>query len=1165
MSALVSIPDSKSDTEVTPEEAKRREDIFQDFTQFAAQIFVDPFSMDEVPRSLEGRTKGRFGSSKDLLLHSSAVHDLFFRSFVTSAFAGLQHGQQVSMRDVQSAVDACVENFLEVDITEFIRTLCGHYVRNNKNKETFTETRINEELQSVPIRLPSLSIEERIKDLKKTLCGECESVTGLHKSITAKFFSILGRYFKAVPPSMDHFFYCPQQSDGPRKSVPESFSESETYEAEQAAEDEAQDKDSDVGSDAAFDDVDTGILIEDFGSVPQYEMDDLSDFESQGSDSEFERDTEDDQDIKSPLFLQLTCSLRDRSSHGQPMTPVSINTLPVCLGEIIRKFEDDDECLDPFSPSVRISLDLICLTLSPEPDYSVLKSSARSTPSRSNSFSSTSSLMSVSPQDKRSGMFDFRRQDSKATSHDIDGIDSLDPLHDLLHSQRQALNITCDAIRWLLQDEIVSELRHIGPVNKSMLEKVEAHVKQSEDHSSCISRDVRLHFVFGAEQSMELFVKEFKKINLPEYVLNNTEKYYYLTSFVEKQVAVTLPLVLEGDTSDSVRQFEKSLEDQNDALTPKAVMDAGKGTEEIAIPLEVENTVDTHTTANEGLLAIYVEKQSTITQQEESNDLDSSIGPLAVTVSLQEDPKENEPSTPPSKHPHLGEVGKQHPTQEEPDSPAAATPVKYSSFASSAGSTPVGKLIIPAADVSTADSSNTAAEDDESGTPSPCTPRQEEHSDEIAEKYLQFWLVMRIFDNEVDIFFHRRESDDPKSFCATRANGLVEMVTNSIHEKCRIVNQRMLLHELYETKKCNSLLFPESDEDIWKHEDVQISVSPLGVHISKGDSKGRVTSKFVQVQFLFQPGHFGCNSVWYTHLPVHQRLFDTSGRTGISRGLKAIKSVLDRFGVSNRKDMFVYKDVSTGAVFYFRLFESLCSSDSSNQFPSELRAPDDDDDECRSGMSSVASLAGSRTSSQWSLVKPGELDEEVIESKLKKQTSAPERDTISDSGRSIQSVQPVIDKSIALHVYGVDEPGPEITVELVEVLQNRINEAMLEVLSVLLSRNPNCKLTYADVRFIQPQGQAPKTTLTLIIPPMDVNFLCPLAFYLRQNLLQLLHTPRYMDLNTSHHFKAVSGSKTEATGSASGESCRLEPEIYLYNRPHSSGGKGLRSLHVSIL
>ena len=50
--------------------------------------------------------------------------------------------------------------------------------------------------------------------------------------------------------------------------------------------------------------------------------------------------------------------------------------------------------------------------------------------------------------------------------------------------------------------------------------------------------------------------------------------------------------------------------------------------------------------------------------------------------------------------------------------------------------------------------------------------------------------------------------------------------------------QRMLLQELYETKVCNSMLFPESDEDIWKHEELTMSVSPLGVHITKGDSKG---------------------------------------------------------------------------------------------------------------------------------------------------------------------------------------------------------------------------------------------------------------------------------------------------------------------------------------
>ena len=34
-----------------------------------------------------------------------------------------------------------------------------------------------------------------------------------------------------------------------------------------------------------------------------------------------------------------------------------------------------------------------------------------------------------------------------------------------------------------------------------------------------------------------------------------------------------------------------------------------------------------------------------------------------------------------------------------------------------------------------------------------------------------------------------RESDDAKAFCASRATGLVEMVTNTIHEKCLVVNQ----------------------------------------------------------------------------------------------------------------------------------------------------------------------------------------------------------------------------------------------------------------------------------------------------------------------------------------------------------------------------------------
>ena len=214
----------------------------------------------------------------------------------------------------------------------------------------------------------------------------------------------------------------------------------------------------------------------------------------------------------------------------------------------------------------------------------------------------------------------------------------------------------------------------------------------------------------------------------------------------------------------------------------EAVVNAETGEE------EEKSMQDPNTAAvNDGLLAIYSGKQ-----EEESNDLETSLGPTTVTINVEGYPRDipDGKSTPPtkhphlgehpreiqdgestplskpphvgehprdiqdgentplSKHPHLGEVGKQKPLQGEP-----VTPVKDSSFTSSAGSTPVEKLIIPSAESSMAESSSTAAEDGEEDSG---TPRQEELSPRMADEYLQFWLVMRIFDDKVTIFFHRR-------------------------------------------------------------------------------------------------------------------------------------------------------------------------------------------------------------------------------------------------------------------------------------------------------------------------------------------------------------------------------------------------------------------------
>ena len=210
MSTLTNVEQRKEPDERT-EEVRKKEDIFQDFTQ-TSQVFVDPFSLEELPRMSEGRTFGRFGTSKDLLLHCNAVHDIFFRSFVSSIFTSLQSGHQMNIRDVQSAVDTCEENFLEIDITEFIRRLCGHL--SNTCQPYASDSVTSSLLLCQKTQFPIFQGREfqgfgSLQFLKTVLSDVCESAPGLHQSIKERFMGILGKYFRAIPASGDLYFYCP--------------------------------------------------------------------------------------------------------------------------------------------------------------------------------------------------------------------------------------------------------------------------------------------------------------------------------------------------------------------------------------------------------------------------------------------------------------------------------------------------------------------------------------------------------------------------------------------------------------------------------------------------------------------------------------------------------------------------------------------------------------------------------------------------------------------------------------------------------------------------------------------------------------------------------------------------------------------------------------------
>ena len=89
------------------------------------------------------------------------------------------------------------------------------------------------------------------------------------------------------------------------------------------------------------------------------------------------------------------------------------------------------------------------------------------------------------------------------------------------------------------------------------------------------------------------------------------------------------------------------------------------------------------------------------------------------------------------------EVEKQDPLQDE-----------LNTFASSANSTPEGKLLLPSPDDNTTITAENA-EDDRS-TASPRTPRQDKQNFNMVDECLQFWLVLKILEDQVTIFFHRR-------------------------------------------------------------------------------------------------------------------------------------------------------------------------------------------------------------------------------------------------------------------------------------------------------------------------------------------------------------------------------------------------------------------------
>ncbi|XP_052454907.1 KICSTOR complex protein SZT2 isoform X6 [Carassius gibelio] len=1087
---------------------------------------------------------------KELANYCSLLQEHYYQSYVKGVYRSLQQSHHVSSQDLLTAMDYCEESLQEIDITSFLQTLCGHVrvfrerhelhgsINASKSSDASTTFTIGEgeddgadratlvssssiELEDVSeadsrgkVSAPTspLDLDEpkspKIPEFPLSLLQsqqKCDVYPDLHKIIQDKFTEIGAQYFKTVPSNPHYFFYClpssKKEEDSERGGERRASEDCEVSEAELATEDENVSgccivTESDTDLEVEYQDCGNGRA--EAGGQGAGEGGSPSDSNTVNQDEDsfsiLDGDSllelEGPQPEMPPLFVHLTCSVNMKSCHGSMPT----QTLPTCLGEVISCLENAEDLQWVDLKELSVTLDIFVLTLP-------LEIEAMAPDFHHNRYTSESSVsLNRSP-----GQPSSYRSDEELMAN-LDGLRGVgvesmsgDPLSKLPVPHKMAVLATMDEIRWLLEDEMVSALRRSSVISSSTLQKVSEHVCRSSGRPQCHCELVPLQFVFGPEQSLEKFQEEFKRLSLPGYLLNAEQHNFHYVSLSRQQShRLQLSNIAAQYSGTSSQQTSQCPELEDRARASANICTPDKDRERDSKKKEPDTEqVECGDTQR-------AEEDTRPAADSASESLSETSDPGQIK---QADPEETRPQ---SAHLQAGssstERSSDHMTP--PKTPSAA------SLAESVQSTTHSSGKLRPSRVQSVVSSQGSLDSDMLGydggsSDSECDGPTMNEQERQTPLMPDFWLIIRIHQDRVEVFSHTRSFNREEEEEIPEYLRLHQLVVRRIGEMCRTVNQRLLLQDLHDSHVCHSLLVAESEEDIWKNESLYRPRMTNSDDYTADESYQPRDYLAATMQFI--PGYFACDVVWSTVIYIHPRL-KMGPNMGVSRAIQALRSVLNAFCVVNRKNMFVYQERTTKSVFYLRLSET--------------------------------SQAG----------KYSDLDGNVHVSRsvgLARSQEPLGSEDLTASRSSLEGSRPVglVDKHILLQVHGVGTAGPEITDELVKVLRKRLDEATLDIITVMLVRN--CKLTPADVEFIQPPGSPATEVMEFCLPLYCVPWIQAVAHYLRQNLLIFLHIPKYTDSNMEHHFKHHFHLSSELP----------DHDIYLYNKPggQGTGGKGTMS------
>ncbi|RZF32789.1 hypothetical protein LSTR_LSTR011435 [Laodelphax striatellus] len=157
-------------------------------------IFIDKTNETADEPSSEHDSDNSHITLEELSLreHCKMVMQSFNNAFVVSLFKSLRLGNSIHAVDVKTAVEECEESSVEIDITNYLKTVCGHL------KELLSE---NQDENSATDSEVLLSVFKHP--------GPCLDYKHLHKLIKNKFLRILTASFKAVPSDPKYYFCSP--------------------------------------------------------------------------------------------------------------------------------------------------------------------------------------------------------------------------------------------------------------------------------------------------------------------------------------------------------------------------------------------------------------------------------------------------------------------------------------------------------------------------------------------------------------------------------------------------------------------------------------------------------------------------------------------------------------------------------------------------------------------------------------------------------------------------------------------------------------------------------------------------------------------------------------------------------------------------------------------